>query len=319
MVIRLEHPDLHWYFPLPRPSNASTPEKLAAALEDARAQALARFREQPLQPSSNEEARAIYLAAAQALRRRAHRRPSRGERQVFLVADAETLVPQESSPEAANALLKLLEEPTASTSFVLTSSRPGDLLPTIRSRTLSIHVPGLSSSEVEGFLISVAERPPEVAKTAARHARGSIGRALGFLPHEDGDAGALEKLRGEALELLEASLSTHPANGFRIALRQRAWGARGLHDLLAALEEWIRDLAAAAVQADSKITSVERRDHLRKLAESLVTPAAATLAQSPLEEAHLLARGNVNPQLVLMGLVTGLRTAFLQPTRGDRR
>jgi DNA polymerase-3 subunit delta' len=320
MALRLEHPDLHWHFPLPRPSGASTPERLAAALEEARAEELAALREDPLRPSWSDEARAIYLAAAQTLRRRAHSRPSVGERQVFVVGDAETLVPQESSPEAANALLKLLEEPPSSATFILTSSQPGDLLPTIRSRTLALHVPPLSLAVVEDFLVSVAGRAPADIAGAAHRSHGSIGRALGFLPDEGGGAGPLERLRGEALRLLEAALAPGPGEGFKRALEQRPWGARGLHDLIYALEEWVRDLAAAMAGADEHVMSRERADHLRSLASrARISPAAPARAQRPLEEAHLLARGNVNPQLLVAGMLAGLRRALLPPsTEGSR-
>jgi len=318
MALRLEHPDLHWHFPLARPQGVSTPEKLAAALEDARADALAALRKESLRASWSDEARAIYLAAAQTLRRRAQSRPSLGERQVFVVADADTLVPQESSQEAANALLKLLEEPPPSTTLVLTSSQPGDLLPTIRSRTLAVHVAGLTAKEVEEFLTSVGGQPSERAAEAARRAHGSIGRALGFLPDQEGDPGPLERLRSEALRLLEAALAPGPADGFRRALEHRPWGARGLHDLLYALEEWLRDLAAVMAEADQQVVSRERADHLRLLARRAgLAPSAPSRALRPLEDAHLLARGNVNPQLLMNGVVAGLRQALLPPSPGS--
>ena len=44
---KVEHPDLHWFFPLPRPKNATAPEKLAQALEEARAEALEEIRKNP--------------------------------------------------------------------------------------------------------------------------------------------------------------------------------------------------------------------------------------------------------------------------------
>ena len=48
LALKLEHPDLHWFFPLPRPKKASTPEQLARALEEARWEALAELREDGL-------------------------------------------------------------------------------------------------------------------------------------------------------------------------------------------------------------------------------------------------------------------------------
>jgi DNA polymerase-3 subunit delta' len=310
---RVEHPDLHWYFPLPRPAGATSPTKLADALEEARGEALAAFRLRPLRPSFSEEPRAIYLAAAQALRRRAQRRPSEGSTQVFLVADAETLVPQESSPEAANVLLKLLEEPPEGTTFILTSSEPGGLLPTLRSRALPIHVTGLRKDEVERFLREVAGCAPDAAGRAARLSHGCVGRALGFLPDDRGEPGPLERLRGESLELLEAALAPNAAEGLKRALQHRQYGARGLSDLLESLEEWLRDLSATRAGAAEAVLNADRLDRLQRLAARLRDdPAAPLRSRGALDEARLQVRGNVNPQLLLAGLVTSLRRTLLQ-------
>jgi DNA polymerase-3 subunit delta' len=312
LSLRVEHPDLHWFFPLPRPSGSLSPSRLADALEDARAEALAEFRVKPLRSTHSDELRAIYLAAAQTLRRKAQRRPSEGSVQVFLIADAETLVPQEASPEAANALLKLLEEPPEGTRFILTSSEPGSLLPTIRSRSLPIHVTPLPHAEVERFLVTVAGSDAESAARAARLSGGSIGRALGFLP-EDGEAGALERLRREGLGLLEASLAGTAADAFRRALEQRQFGARGLADLLDALEEWLRDLAAVQAGALEAVLNVDHIPQLQRLAARASSDVDAPLrAREALEQARLNARGNVNPQLLLAGLLSGFRGALLE-------
>ena len=148
MAMNLEHPDLHWYFPLAKPKGVR-PAKLAEAMEKARYDTIAERKERPLRPASAAtEPTGLYLAVAQTLRSHAHRRPAVGLRQVFVIGDAETLVPQESSQEAANALLKLLEEPPTSTLIILTSSEPGRLLPTIRSRTMPLHLPPLAPDAV---------------------------------------------------------------------------------------------------------------------------------------------------------------------------
>ena len=314
LALRVEHPDLHWYFPLPRPAGSLSPGRLADALEEARAEALAAFRTKPLRSMHSDELRAIYMAVAQSLRRRAQRRPSEGSTQVFLVAEADTLVPQEASPEAANALLKLLEEPPEGTRFILTSSEPGQLLPTIRSRSLPIHVTRLPISEVERFLTSVARTDAEVAQRAARLSEGSIGRALGFLPEPDGEPGPLERLRGESLVILEAALAPTEAEAFRRALEQRQFGARGLSDLLDSLEAWIRDLSAVQAGAGDRALDVERLERVRRLAARLpMDPTALLRTREAFEQARLDARGNVNPQLLVAGLVSGIRRAFLTP------
>src|SRR5690606_32214431 len=150
-AVRLDHPDLHWYFPLPRPKAAG--DRLGDALEDARATELAARRTQPLRATTADGMSGIYLAHVHVLLRAAATRPAMGSRKVFVIGDAEALVPQEASPEAANALLKVLEEPANDTTIILTAADPDVLLPTIRSRLLPVRVRPLERDEVEQFLV----------------------------------------------------------------------------------------------------------------------------------------------------------------------
>ena len=242
---KLEHPDLHWFFPLPRPKNASTPEKLARALEEARWETLAEIRKDPLRSPQVEGPRALYLAAARTLRKQAQKRPSMGDRQIFIIAEAEALAPRDSSSEAANALLKLLEEPPSGTSIILTSGEPGRLLPTIRSRTSNLRLPPLTSDEVTDFLIKVRGLGEEEARRVGPLSQGAIGRALRLLPDGE-DPGPLEPVRKEAFALLEAALAPTPAAAFQASLAFETTGARGIMELLEFVEEWLRDLALAA-------------------------------------------------------------------------
>lgn len=312
LALGIEHPDLHWYFPLPRPKGVSG-DRLADALQAARANALEEIREQPLRASLGDEMRGLYLGLIQSLRRRAQSRPTMSEVQIFIIADAELLVPQESSPEAANALLKVLEEPPPATRIVLTSSEPGRLLPTIRSRSVPLLLAPLGRDEVVAFL---SERPgvdEKVATWAASLGQGSIGRALGFLPDGDGH-GPLDVLRRDALKLLEAALSEGRAPAFTMALNQSSTGARGLVDLFAFAEEWLRDLAAVASGAEERVISQDALEHLRELvARTPLSASDVTAAFPALEEARELARGNVNPQLIVSGLLRRIRRSLRSP------
>ena len=307
---RIEHPDLHWFFPLPRPKGASSPERLADALEVARGAALAELRENPLAAPQTDGPRGLYLAMAQTLRRRAQRRPSMGERQVFIIGEAEFLVPQESSPEAANALLKLLEEPPSRTIFILTSSERSKILPTIRSRTVHLHLPPLANTDVQRFLEDVAEVDAKTAARTARLSQGSIGRALGFLPDGE-EPGRLEQLRKDSFSLLEAAVSGGRGDAFVTSLGFPSWGARTLQDLLSFLEEWLRDLAASAAGASEQVLNHEEAEMLDRIAtERLTHPVRIAGAVAAVEEARLMAAGNVNPQLIISGLLQELREAL---------
>jgi DNA polymerase-3 subunit delta' len=315
LSLRLEHPDVHWYFPLPRPTGAPTPEKMADALEEARHGRLAELREQSLQRpvvqflEKKPVVEGIYLAAVRTLRRRANQRPSMGQEQIFIIGDAEALVPQEASPEAANALLKLLEEPPEATRFILTSSEPGSLLDTIRSRTVPLQLGPLEPGTVAAFLQEQLAIDADAALRAARLAQGSLGRAFGYLPDDEGNPGSLEQLRKAAVRLLVAALSPRPGDVFTEALGTGTTGGRAFVELLDALTVWLRDLAAIQCGQTAQVANHDAIEWLQKQGErTQVTAEACARALDRVEVAALQAAGNVNPQLIVAGLLHELRT-----------
>jgi DNA polymerase III subunit delta' len=121
--------------------------------------------------------------------------PSEAKRRVFIVRRAE-----EMSTGAANALLKTLEEPRPGNQFILLTSRPDRLLPTIRSRTMPVRFAPLPATVLRELLTErgiPAERHDALLDLAA----GSIGDALAIAEADDVGAqatfvGALERAVG---------------------------------------------------------------------------------------------------------------------------
>lgn len=308
--LRLEHPDLLWYFPIKRPSSKSSAARDQEAYEQVRADVLAQRRAHPLMASHTDEPLGLHLGTVRNLKREAARGATLAARRMFVLGEAQELVSQEASPEAANALLKLLEEPPGSCWFVLTSSEPGRLLATIRSRTVRLHTPPLSDSHVRDFLSAHTDASAEEAERAARLCSGSIGRALGFLP-DDGQLGPLERIRQEAFHLLRSALAAQASDRFSAALAYSPAGARGLHELLTSLETWIRDLAVLASAAGTPLLNPDASTWLsRTVADRSIDPRLAAECVQHVEDARNLAARNVNPQLILTRLLSRIRTGL---------
>jgi DNA polymerase-3 subunit delta' len=100
--------------------------------------------------------------------------------QVMVVEDADRLTDQ-----AANALLKAIEEPTERTVWLLCAPTVEDVLPTIRSRTRLVVLATPSAEEVTDFLVRTEALPVETASYAARASQGHIGRARALARDED--------------------------------------------------------------------------------------------------------------------------------------
>lgn len=310
MSLKLEHPDIHWFFPLPRPRGIAG-NRLAEALEDTRASQLAAVREDPYRlPETGTEPRSIFLAQVLAIRRLAASRPGMGKRQVFLIGNAEALVPQEASQEAANALLKTLEEPPGHCMFILTAVDPAALLPTLRSRLQPIRLQPHPADQLARLLEDELSVQPDRARSLAHIAGGSIGQALGFLG-KGTEPGPLQIIRGNAKAWLTAAADTAPEARSAAALRIKTTGARGeFADTLEFLSIWIRDLAATANDQDeSVLINIDSAGFLRNLAARL--PDAANGAGIPLIESALdMTRNNGNPQLILAWLLQSLHQAL---------
>ncbi|MGO4258155.1 DNA polymerase III subunit delta' [Marmoricola sp. RAF53] len=100
--------------------------------------------------------------------------------QVMIVEDADRLTDQ-----AANALLKAIEEPTDRTVWLLCAPTVEDVLPTIRSRTRLVVLSTPSSDEVASYLVRNDEVDEQTALHAARASQGHIGRARALARDED--------------------------------------------------------------------------------------------------------------------------------------
>src|SRR6185312_5408667 len=128
-----------------------------------------------------------------AIEREANYRPYEGKARVFLIDDADKL-----NDSSANALLKTLEEPPATSHLILITARPGMLLPTIRSRCQAIRFSPLTVDEIEASLPREKGSKPAEVRLRSRLARGSMGRAM------QTDLEEYESRRAVVLRVLEA-------------------------------------------------------------------------------------------------------------------
>lgn len=282
----LTHPDLHWIFPRPRLRDAD------ASMDEARqdyGEAVAERVQRGGLYQRPSGAEGIFVASVRMIVHRAGISPAMGRRKVFVVGDAERMVPQEGADMAANAFLKLLEEPPADTTIVLTSSEPGALLPTIRSRVVAVCVPALPAEAVQAFLrhpivqegLSGDALPPdETARMAL--AAGAPGALIGGAER----AAAVEQAR----RLLEVADRRDRAAALKLAFQQGVSRARGrFSDVLDAL---------VMLQHARARDAVARADPLGA--------QRAVRAVEAIERAKELAAGNVSPNLVTARLLSHL-------------
>jgi DNA polymerase-3 subunit delta' len=179
---------------------------------------------------------------------RAAYRPFEGRRRVVIVDDADALV-----PAAQNALLKTLEEPPSASVFLLVTSRPDVLLPTVRSRCPRLRFQALAPEDVASALVRLG-RSDDEARAAAATSGGSVQRALDL----GDEMGALAEARDAALRVLVQAARTEDPRRRLEGARElvAAGGAGGAADReqlgahLQAMSALLRDAALAAAGAD---------------------------------------------------------------------
>jgi len=286
LVSNLTHPDLHWLVPVPRPK-AGDQDKQVDEVREALAEIMELRRRQSIY--GEPDGMAIHgVASARLLLRLASLTTVEGGRRVILVGHADRLVPQEASQEAANSLLKFLEEPPASTTVILTATDPTRVLPTIRSRATPVRLGRLSEAELEEALTALAPDLPARERTARiQGAEGSLGRAL---------TPADESAVARSVEDLLEAVRRGGAARFEAALKQGPWAARG--DFSALLDGLAVALGEAAGAAAGKANGGVVPQALRDVSD----PERMLLALDRVEAARETVQRNVNPQLVLATL-----------------
>ncbi|MGI9103442.1 MAG: ATP-binding protein [Terriglobales bacterium] len=198
-------------------------------------------------------------------------RPGEGHRRVYIFTDAAFM------KEAANSLLKVLEEPPEFATIFLLAENPGQLLPTIRSRCVTFRLAPLETSEIERDLARLRpEWKPAQRALVARLALGAVGRARSF------DLPAYTAARQDALILLGAAIGGDDHSAlFRATETYRA-GAEGrakADHLLRAFYSLLEDLLVLKSGTPELVRNTDIAGELQRLASSVDFPWIATAAQ----------------------------------------
>jgi DNA polymerase-3 subunit delta' len=187
-------------------------------------------------------------------------RPFEGRRRVVIVDEADAMM-----GEAQNALLKTLEEPPAASMFVLVTSRPDVLLPTVRSRCQRLRFGRLTVEEIASVLVSEHDYAPADARAAASAADGSVGLAL------EGGSDTFAEARETATDFLQGVAGgSDPRRRLSSARTLAGVGDRDeLRRRLRALSSMLRDLGALGAQADERyLANADLLSNLRPLVRS---------------------------------------------------
>jgi len=192
------------------------------------------------------------------LKQMAYLKPMSARARVFIIKDADIM-----SPEAANSILKVLEEPPPRSYIILITENPFLILPTIRSRCRSLEFSSLGREEIENVLVERGFTPAE-AKFRALVADGDLETAVGL------DEGEARSERDIAWGYFDALLGGRPAEGFlsEFAFMPRSRVETDFKRTMTAFASFCRDLILIKSGGESRLLlNPDREDVLRNAAE----------------------------------------------------
>ncbi|HHU86154.1 MAG TPA: DNA polymerase III subunit delta' [Peptococcaceae bacterium] len=239
-----------------------------------------------LQPDGN----TIKIEQIRGILRRAPYRSYQGGRKIFLIPGAEAM-----TAEAANCLLKTLEEPPGDTLFILLSARPHALLPTVLSRCQRCAFQAIPAPELAEGLAALYGFSEEEAHLPALLAGGSMGKALACISGSTGDA------RAEA-GLLALSLGrAGPLEALDLAEKTAESRDRALC-ILETLICWYRDLLIWLESGETGfLYNPDRSEEIRREAGSYDARRLVTIIEA-IGAAKNKIEANANTRLVLEAL-----------------
>jgi DNA polymerase-3 subunit delta' len=225
-------------------------------------------------------------------------RPYEGRRRVFILDDVERL-----TDGAANAMLKVLEEPPPYATILLVAHTAGDVMATIVSRCQRIKLRPVERPAIADWLVAQSYDAQDAERCAA-WSDGMPGLALRYAANPD-ESIAIQQQIDELLGLSQRSFSECVK---WVEERNKAFRAGEQNDIYAMLtlwQRWWRDVLVTAAGTHGQLTWVDRQADVVRVARGTGVEAAALFLHD-LALATKQLRENANPQLVLEHLVLRL-------------
>lgn len=212
----------------------------------------------------------ILIDAIRDLEKEANFRPYESKARFFLIDDAEKL--NTAKDNAANALLKTLEEPAPTSYLFLITSRPDALLPTIISRCQTIRFAPITAMEIENYLLETKKFSPDDAKLLAKLSRGSIGNVLSM------DLEKFRQGRETMLKVLESLLIKQDRTVLLRTAEEMndAKNKDNYNASLEILESLIHDVWKLSLgENEENIVHADIKTHLKELTENAASKRLA--------------------------------------------
>jgi len=236
----------------------------------------------------------ILIEQVRALQADAARKTLEGRRNIFIIQGM-----HEMNVQAANCLLKTLEEPEPDVVLLLTAPDPGSLLPTILSRVQQVPMQLLTTKQIKFALEDRWRVEPDEASLIAALAAGRMGWAVQAVEDED-----MLAERQAQLETLAKLSTAGKVQRFDVAQRLSAESDK-LHGILELWLLWWRDMVLAANNCLDLIVNVDMQGIIQNQAAKVGAAESQRMVRAILGTMEALDQ-NVNARVALEVLMLDL-------------
>lgn len=296
------HPDIHTFIPLPSSANSDDLKERLSLLQDDPYE-IVDFTLRPALSATNssKNLQAFYPIDYfhETIRPVTVYKPNEGRKTVVIITEIHKM-----RKEAANAFLKLLEEPSENVVILLTSSKPDQLLPTIISRCQQIRLQPLLEKEVAEGLMKYDGLEQSDANYLARISGGSYALARFF------DVENLKKSRQELVDYLRYS---YTQDAVKLLSLIEGWNKKLNREsqiaLCNSMEQFLRDIMIyRECENTGLITNIDQLEVIKKFCQTM---ANAKIEKMIMHLHHLKETLFQNIQTKLVFIVLSMRFTSL--------
>ncbi len=285
-IAQLSHPDVYYIFPAPKSMTSQEQKEIISSIV-----------KNPYTRLNLWANPSISIDQIRELKRTSALTSFENKGRVVIIADA-----QRMTVEAANSLLKILEEPPGKMTIILTSSQPNLLLSTIISRCQSLRFGPIGWQEIEKALIEQNHVEDEKAQLVAKLSFGSYRRALEILDED------LDQKRHQVLDILRTVIRTDLDRLLLAEQLIRNEDKKTIKDLLSILLLWFRDAFLYSQGNGDKelIVNIDLIETLAKFCDSFEDINFEAIV-ADIENAIELFNRNVYVNLIVINLFYSLK------------
>lgn len=299
------HPNIEYVFPvesalLEKNDPAKTENKRTTDARERYESLIEQKKLNPFFTPSMDRSMGILTEQVTALQQKASFMPTETGRKVFILSQPEKL-----HPSAANKLLKLLEEPPEHVLFILVSSRPESVLPTIRSRCQALKFSRIKPSDLDCWLKNThPEIQDDMKRFIINFSRGKLSVAVDMVNgFKDGETDTFEGIatRDKAVDFLRKVLSPNKlAETISVTEElSRSLGKQEIIAFLASLLLFFQDIHHRIIAPDRTLfNNPDLSETIDRFVHNFPNPDFYAISTST-EEAIRCIQRNVNPILTL--------------------